>query len=269
MIDKETLSELYITKRLTSYEIAEFFNVDRSTVCRWLKFYEIDINPKQRKYELIKKVPFTQEQKEMIVGTLLGDGCISPHGRKNKSYRLMIGHCEKQKDLVFWKKAMLGNFVNVVSKREDKRKNSIMYTFNTVVHDEFKFYYNLFYENHQKIIRTELINYVTPLSIAVWFSDDGSINKNVNMRLATDGFTKKENEFLQEMLKTKFGIRCKICTYIRHENEFHFLSFNKVNSELLTELIKPYVIDCMKYKIMNRSSTTECQTSDNKDEDIV
>lgn len=258
MIEKEKLSELYVTKRLTTYEIAEFFQVDRSTVCKWLHFYEIDVNPKQRKYELIKKIPFTTEQKEMIIGTTLGDGCIAPHGRKNKAYRLTLGHCEAQKDLVLWKKAMLANFVNVINIREDKKKNSIMYSFTTVVHDEFSYFYHLFYENHKKIIRPELINSITPLSIAVWFSDDGSINKNVNMRLATDGFTKNENELLQEMFKMKFGIRCKICTYVRRDKEFHFLSFNKENSELLTALIKPYVIDCMRYKLMNRSSTTKC-----------
>lgn len=269
MIDKETLSELYVTKKLTTYEIAELFQVNRVTVCKWLKKYEIEVNPKQRKYELIKKIPLTQLQKEMIVGTVLGDGCIAPHGRKNKSYRLIVGHCEIQKDFLMWKKSILGNFVNVINRREDKRKNSIMYNFTTVVHNEFKFFYHLFYENNKKIIRTEIINYITPLSVAVWFSDDGSINKNVNMRISTDGFTKKENEVLQEMFKTKFDIKCKICTYTRNGKDYHFLSFNKANSELLTKLIKPYVIDCMKYKIMNRSSTTECQTSNKIDEDIV
>ena len=106
-LDKDILQDLYVQKNKTAYEIAEILKVDRSTVVRYLKKYNIDINPKQRKYEIIKKVPLNKEQREMIIGTLLGDGCISPHGRKNKSYRLMIGHCEKQKDLVFYKKQSL------------------------------------------------------------------------------------------------------------------------------------------------------------------
>ena len=142
-LDKDILQDLYVVKRKTTYEIAEILQISRKTVVRYLIKYDIDINPKQRKYELIKKVPFTKEQREMIIGTL-GDGCIFPHGRKNKSYRLFISHCEKQKDLVFYKKAVLGNFVNNIRSVKDKRDNSIMYSFNTVTHNEFNFFYKLF-----------------------------------------------------------------------------------------------------------------------------
>lgn len=263
MIDKKTLEDLYLKKRLTTYELAELFKVDRRTIGRWLSHHDIDKNPKQRKYELIKKIPLTTQQREMIVGTVLGDGCIVPHGRKNKSYRLMIGHCEEQEEFVLWKKAVLGNLVNVIARREDKRKNSIILTFNTVTHDEFRFFYNLFYTNGKKIIKRELINYITPFSIAVWFCDDGSINKNVNMRISTDGFSKEENEILQEIMRLKFNIRSKVCEYTRNDKKYYFMSFNKENSGKLTELIAPYVLESMKYKIVHTmpSSTTSCQTS--------
>jgi recombination protein RecA len=270
MLDKTTLIDLYITKRKTTYEIAEMCGVYRSTVCNWLEKYDIDINPKQRKYELIKKIPFTQEQKDMIVGTVLGDGCIALHGRKNKSCRLMIGHCEKQKDFLMWKKSILANFVNTINKREDKKKNSIMYNFTTVTHDGFKLYRDLFYEGNKKVIKDELITHIKPLSLAVWFLDDGTLMKNVNMRLATDSFTKIENEKLQWILKYNFDIRSKVCEYTRHNNKFYYMSFNKENSLKMTEIIAPYAQDCMKYKLINRSSTTERQTSDCKlDDDIV
>jgi recombination protein RecA len=262
MIDKIILIDLYINKRKTSYEIAEMFGVNRTTVCDWLHKYEIDINPKQRKYEIIKKVPFTQEQKDLIVGTLLGDGCIALHGRKNKACRLMIGHCEKQKDFLMWKKAILGNFVNAVKRKEHPEKNSIMWNFTSVVHDEFRFYRTLFYEGNKKVIRDELIHYLKPLSLAVWFLDDGTLNAGVNMRFSTDCFTKEENEKLQWMLKCNFDIRCKVCEYTRNDKKYYYLSLNKENSLKMTEIIAPYSHECMKYKLINRSSTTERQTSD-------
>ena len=77
-LEENVLTDLYVIKRKTAYEIAEILQVDRSTVVRYLKKYSIAINPKQRKYEIVKKIPLTKEQKEMIIGTLLGDGCISP-----------------------------------------------------------------------------------------------------------------------------------------------------------------------------------------------
>jgi hypothetical protein len=131
-----------------------------------------------------------------------------------------------------------------------------MYTCCTVTHNEFRFYYNLFYENCKKIIRPEIVNYLSPLALSVWFCDDGSINKKVNMRFATDGFSKEENEILQEALRLNFNIRCKVCEYTRNNKKYYFLSLNKENSNKLTEIIKPYVLDSLKYKLI--SSTTEC-----------
>lgn len=253
MISKEALLDLYISKRKTTYEIAEMFDINRTTVSKWLKKYDIDTNPKQRKYELIKKVPFTQEQKDLIVGTVLGDGCIAAHGRKNKSYRLLVGHCEKQKDFLMWKKGILGNFVNVINKKEDNRKNSIMWNFATVTHNEFKFYRNLFYDGNKKVIKDDLINHIKPLSLAAWFLDDGTLVKNVNMRLSTDSFTKEENEKLQWMLRCNFDVKSKVCEYERHGKKYYYMSFNKENSLKMTKIIAPYSVECMQYKLIKEN----------------
>jgi recombination protein RecA len=268
-LDKEILQDLYITKNKTAYEIAEILQVNRSTVVRYLKKYQIAINPKQRKFELIKKVPFTKEQKELIIGTLLGDGCISPHGRKNKSYRLLVGHCEQQKDLLLYKKAMLGNFVNSIRVHHDKRKNSIMHSFNTVVHNEFKFFYDLFYENGKKVIRDSLVMYLTPRALAFWIMDDGSSgSKNQNttsLRLHTECFTEEENIKLQGFLKICFDIRSKVCKFNRNEKEYCYLSINKENTLKTSKIVENYFVDCMKYKIyidpqrLERQSSQKCE----------
>ena len=244
--------------------------MDKKTVLRYLRKYGIAVNPKQRKYELLKKVPLTKEQIEMIVGTLLGDGCIAPHGRKNKSYRLLIGHCEKQKDLVLYKKAILGNLVNQIRIQEDKRKNSIMYNFTTITHHELKKYYDLFYDNGKKIIKDELINYLTPRSLAFWIMDDGSSGKNQNkvtLRLHTESFTEQENIKLQTILKIGFDIKSKVCKFNRNNKEYCYLSINKENTLKLSKLTESYFIDCMKYKIYTDPQRLECQSLDNNQVD--
>jgi len=58
---KEELVNLYVDKRLTTYEIAEIYNVHRRSINRWFKKYGIKTNGSQRKYELIKKVPQNKE----------------------------------------------------------------------------------------------------------------------------------------------------------------------------------------------------------------
>jgi hypothetical protein len=50
---------------------------------------------------------------------------------------------------------------------------------------------------------------MSPLTLAIWFMDDGSgLNKGV--KLATQGFTKKECQFLVQTLNTKFNLKCSI-----------------------------------------------------------
>lgn len=255
MIDKKILSELYVNKQLTSYEIAEIYQVDSNTVQQLLIDLQIDKNPKQRKYELIKKVPFTQIQRDAIIGILLGQGHVKRHGN---SYRLETSNPESKKEILFWKKMLLGNFVNVI-----QHHNS--YSFKTATHNELSFFYKLFYENNKKIVRPELINYVTPLSIAIWFSDQGEIKNHLTMKFNSNKFSKSENEILQYILKIKFNVRTKVCTYIRNNIEYHYLSVNKENSTKLTDIIKPFAIE---YQSIKSSSTTLCQTS-KIDEDKV
>jgi recombination protein RecA len=247
---RNELIKLYVDRRLTTYEIAEIYQVSRKTINRWFYILNIDANPKQRKYELIKKVPLTKEQKEMVVGTLLGDGFVGEHGRKNKSCRLQIGHCEKQKSLVLHKKAILGNLVNSINKKEDKRKNSVMYSFVTVVHNDFRFFRHLFYENNKKVIRQELSNYVTERSLAYWIMDDGTLNNRCNIRLSTDSFSYKEQLILQSMLKSKFNVRSKIAKYNRNQKEYYYISINKRNSQLLSNLVRQYILKDFMYKIL-------------------
>lgn len=271
-ITKDVLQDLYVNKRKTTYEIAEIFQVHRKTITRYLKKYNIAINFSKRKFEIIKKVPFTKEQKEMIIGTLLGDGCITPHGGKNKSYRLTISHCEKQKDLVLTKKAILGNFVNNVRKKIDKRGNSTMYEFTTVTHNEFKFYYDLFYNNGKKEIKDSLINYITPRSLAFWIMDDGSFDKRkFTSRLHTEGFNEAENIKLQSFLKAGFNVKSKVCKYNRNGKEYCYISINKENTIKLSKIVEEYFVDCMKYKIITAPQRLICQTinSQNLIEDRV
>jgi len=261
-LDKNILTDLYLTKRKTAYEIAEILQVSRYTVVRYLKKYQISINPKQRKYELLKEVPLTSEQKEMIIGTVLGDGCIAPHGRRNKSYRLLIGHCEKQKELVLYKKAILGNLVNNI--RKQKTHNSIMYCFHTITHKEFKRIYDLFYVNGKKKITDELSLYLTPRSLAFWIMDDGSNNitkYNVNLRLHTEGFTEEDNIKLQSILKTNFNLRSKVCKFNRDNKEYCYLSFNKENTIKMSNLVEQYFTESMKYKLYAVPQRLECQSS--------
>jgi hypothetical protein len=264
MISKERLVDLYLEKKLTPFEIAELLKVETKAVLIWLEKYGIEVSNPDRKYYHIRRVPLTREQKEFVVGSLLGRGKLEG---KNKLYRLVIQHRESDKELVLWKKDVMGNLVNVINKRLDKKSHTL-YHFNTAYHNEFRVFEKMFYDNCKKIITESIAHYLTPFALAVWYMDAGSLVKNVSMRLSTEIFSQEDNLQLQRMLKVNFNLRSKVCEYKKNNKSYYYLSFNKENSKLFANLIDRYVIEGMSYKMPNRSSTTTCLAS-NQEDDIV
>lgn len=235
-IDKATLIKYYIDEQMTMKEIANLYNVDRTTIGNKLKEYDI-------KYK--DNINLSLIQKELIVGSLLGDASIVS---RNKNSYFRVSHCEKQKDYIIWKKEILNNLVNSINKYIDKRGNSIMYSFNTKSSEVFNEYNNLFYKD-KKRISYDIYDHLSELGLAVWYMDDGS-KQNNNCRLSTDGFSLDENIILQNILDKKFNLNCKICKYNRNNNEYYFLFFNKDNTYKLHNIIDKYVINSMKYKLI-------------------
>lgn len=249
-IQKESIIELYIDKQLTMDEIAKIYNVNRTTISNRLKEYHINSNPNQRKNSHIKQVQLNQIQRSLVIGSVLGDASIILSQRRVTPY-FKVAHCEKQKDYLLWKSDILKPFVNNVAKTIDKRGNSIMYSFNTVSHKELKFYHEIFYTNGIKTINKELINYLDALGLAVWFMDDGSKLNNCNFRISTDGFSEDENMILADILKSNFNLTAKVNRYQRNDKYFYYLSLDKDNAIKMNELISPFFVNCMKYKLID------------------
>lgn len=273
-ITKEELEYYYSQHLMTTSQIGKMYGVDRRTIGKWLNHYKILIRSNQRKFYHLKAIPFTKNQKDFIVGTLLGDGHLAGLGKYKNSKRLTMTHCEKQLNYLLWKKEIMGNFVNNISCFNDEKRNSITWRWASITHSEFNFYHKIFYNNTKKIIKNELAQYLTPFGMAIWIMDDGWKNGETNIRISSEGFSKQENETLKNIIKYNFDINCKVAEYSKNEKKYYYLSFNKRNSILLTKLIKNYFHPSMNYKLINleiydRSPTTTCETSEKSDKDIV
>src|SRR3990172_17080 len=258
MIVESELVDLYVNQRWPSRRVAAHFNVNKSSVLRRLKRLGVERTHAKRKFEMRKKVQLTRFQKELVWGTMLGDGHIACHGRLA---RLMISHCKRQYELSKWKADQLAPISLGLRHKVDRRTGFEYFEFSTITHIEFKVLRDKFYRNSVKVVPEEIAMWLTPLALAVWIMDDGGLSHGTNLRLQTDSFTEEENRRLLDAIKVNFNANGDVKQYTRHGKVFRYLSFNKRNSLILSDIVRNFVTPTMRYKLIPRSPTTTCETS--------
>ena len=156
----------------------------------------------------------SKQQKEVLVGTILGDGHLEQNG---KGVRLRVDHGMSQKDYVLWKYKVFQNFVpskpRIISEYHKKeQKHYERLHFSTYSNGVFQEWRDLFYRNKIKIVPQNIKELlVSPVSLAVWMMDDGYKRNDCNaLRLNTDLFSYDEQELLTNCLQENFGIEATI-----------------------------------------------------------
>lgn len=161
-----------------------------------------------------ENVPLLETTKEIILGSLLGDGSLNIH-KNYKNARFSFRHSILQKEYFLWKANMLsdifsdknifiqdndGGYSKNKKMRFQSRALPQLTEINTLVRKRGKFH-----------IRRKWLNQMTPLSLAVWWFDDGSIISNGRKGVfCTDGFEKKQVERLSQYLKIVWNIQSTV-----------------------------------------------------------
>lgn len=190
----------------------------------------------------------TKHLKEILVGKLLGDAHLELNG---KNYRFKIEHSLAQRDYVDWLFEKLKDFCSAPPQiRERKYAGKVYrkYYFQTRSLPNFKFFGKQFYREKKKIIPQRIIRkLLTPLSLAVWFMDDGSVKSRETRGriLNTQGFSKSEVLFLCEALNSKFDFHSKP----RKQREGWQIFIPAADANRLLELIGKLVLPNFRYKL--------------------
>ena len=184
-----------------------------------------------------RKLSFSQKQLMFIIGSILGDGYLETTTR---GHSLRIHHGITQKEYVEFKYSLISSFVNSKPKRSGNA-----YYFRTVSHPLFTKLRSIFYIDRKKVIpRLFLRKNFDPFALAVWIMDDGAADKN-QLRINTQSFSLEENLWLIKFLQTKFGIK----STINVDKGKYRLRIANSSMNLLKELINPYIIPSMSYKL--------------------
>ena len=247
ILNKETLKMEYENNLKTAEQIAVAYGSNKKSVLRLMKKYSIKPVHTQRKFLGIQSVELTDLQKQVIFGTVMGDGCLALHGREA---RLMIGQCLAQYEYVAWKRGILRSVTHQdIYIKKDKQGHSTA-SFSTLVHPGLTEIYNLFYTHKVKTVTKAVLENLTPVSVAVWYMDDGSCDRKTS-RLWTCSFSVQENELIAEWFASKYGIVCDVRTSVmgRNHKEYCYISFDTENTEKLHSLVSSYLLPSMQYKL--------------------
>ncbi len=197
---------------------------------------------------------FNKEQLSVVLGTLLGDGSFT------KQNALKMVHSDKQKKYAEYKAFLLGG--STKERIGGGYSPSLQTSVYVGANAQICKLRELMYSNGKKEIHS-IVHMIDPISLAFWYMDDGYCvydNRNRNWKpmvaISTDGFTKEENELLVKRL-IDLGISSKVFqykNYWRIKIEDHDAFFN---------MISPYIIDSMKYKIPDRFHSIQLKSINN------
>lgn len=262
--NKLLLEDLYLDKKLSMSDIGVLYGAYAATVRGWLLKNGIPSRQStQTIYRELKEASFSDSQKSLIIGSVLGDGSLTM-GKDCRNARFIVRHGETQKDYLFWKRDMLKPFTK--SKIYDSESGDHIisgvkchvnksYVFSTISHPWLTDMKSLFYNNGVKSVPSNISEIINNLSVAIWLCDDGCFTYNkkfgiYRLDLHTESFTYEENVFLcREVLSKMFGVGFRINSRIYKSGKAFYicLSGKDLVKKIVSEVYM-FVPTCMQYK---------------------
>lgn len=185
-----------------------------------------------------------EKTKEIILGTLLGDGSLKIYdGYKNA--RLSFRHSIKQKEYFLWK---IYELKEISSPKCYWEQEDGKIRYQSLADESLTEIYYLTHRNGKININRKWLGLLTPLSLAVWWLDDGSLVGDSRQGVfCTDSFEEKGVTELANYMQSAWKIKTRMAKVM---NDYPRLFID--SSEELKKLLRiiiPYVqAESMLYK---------------------
>ncbi len=111
-----------------------------------------------------------------------------------------------------------------------------------------------FYRDGRKVVPTNIKDLcASPITLAVWFMDDGRLDYRVRShyayRISTDSFTQDEVVLLQEMLLVRFGIQSTLHMSLCRGKRYPQIYVGSTGRDAFYQTVEPYILPCFRYKL--------------------
>jgi recombination protein RecA len=207
---------------------------------------------------VLEAVPryLSELQWEVVRGSLMGDGALSMT-KNGLSARFRLGHGVRQVEYADWKASL---FANISICRSTNSKGAVFYDFPPLT--ELAALRESVYVDGKKQFDDDFLKQLTPLSLAIWYMDDGSFtirSKGLQSRtqggsgriqICVEAMQPETRERLRVYLRDVWGIETRLRAAGKAGNAT--LVFNRSATDRFQELIAPHVHPSMAHKLLLR-----------------
>ena len=207
---------------------------------------------------LVEPRYLSDQQWQVVLGSLMGDGSISPNRHDRAGVRFRLGHGAKQSAYLDWKVSLLGNVAH--SRRVDAR-GAVFADFTPLPElDELR--RSVYLGDGKKHLGWDYLKALTPLALAVWYMDDGCFTvRSKGMQERTRGGTGRIEICVEAMSE---GSRTRLVEFLRATHGLDvtlvrrgrrqkvFLQFTTAATTRFQEIVAPFVPSAMEFKLLPR-----------------
>ncbi len=198
------------------------------------------------------------QQIQLILGSLMGDGSLSPNRKGRSGTRFRMGHGAKQAAYLEWKVSLLEN---IPHSKTANAKGAVFADF-TPLPELGELHEAVYFGDGKKHLSWDYLKSLTPLALAVWYMDDGSFtlrSKGVQERTAggtgrieicVEAMSPGTRDRLASYLRDTYGLEVKLTS--RGARQVSVLQFSTAASTKFQKLIAPYIHPSMEYKLLPR-----------------
>jgi recombination protein RecA len=195
-------------------------------------------------------------QWQVVLGGLMGDGALSPT-KSGHGARFRWGHGAKQVDYSDWKASLFGN---LSVSRSTNAKGAVFHDVQPL--PELAGVRDAVYFGDKKVFSDDYLKQLTPLSLAIWYMDDGGFTlRSKGLQARTEGGSGRSEFCVEAMepttrqrlvnyLADTWGIEAKLSS--RGALGKAILQFSTPETEKWHALIAPFVHPSMEYKLLPR-----------------
>jgi recombination protein RecA len=200
----------------------------------------------------------SEQQFQVVLGSLMGDGNLSPNRYDRNGVRFRMGHGAKQCGYLDWKVSLLDN-IEHSTRVNDKGAKFVDFT---PLPELGELQRAVYLGDGKKFLSEEYLKALTPLALAIWYMDDGSFTlRSKGLQERTAGGSGRIEICVEAMSE---GSRVRLRDYLRDTYKLDVrlrsagtagkavLVFSTKATAKFQELVAPYIAPSMEYKLLPR-----------------